>query len=102
VSVFWWYAGERRGEGDLRLYGLVQFYPLLAIPLLVLLFRSRYTRSGDLLAAGACYGLGKLCEILDTRIFALGGVVSGHTLKHIAAALSGYWIWRMLITRQPA
>ncbi len=32
----------------------------------------------------------------------MGAVVSGHTLKHLAAALSGYWVWRMLVKRQPA
>ncbi len=102
ASVFLWSAGERRGEGDLRLYALVQFYPLLAIPLMALLFPSRYTRSWDLVTVVALYGLAKLFELLDARVFSLGGVVSGHTLKHVAAALSGYWVWRMLVKRQPA
>ena len=102
VSVLQWYAGERRGEGDLRFYALVQFYPMLAIPLTALLFPSRYTRNWDLVTVVALYGLGKLFELLDARIFSLGGVVSGHTLKHLAAALSGYWVWRMLLKRQPA
>ena len=102
ASVLQWYAGERRGEGDLRFYALVQFYPMLAIPLTALLFPSRYTRNWDLVTVVALYGLGKLFELLDARIFSLGGVVSGHTLKHLAAALSGYWVWRMLLKRQPA
>jgi hypothetical protein len=102
VSVLGWYAGERRGAGDLRLYGLVQFFPILAVPLIVLLFPSGYTRSGDLLTVAVFYGLGKLCELSDARIFSLGSVVSGHTLKHLAAALSGYWLWRMLVKRRPA
>jgi hypothetical protein len=102
ASVLLWSAGERRGEGDLRLYALVQFYPLLAIPLMALLFPSPYTRGRDLLIVVALYGLAKLFEVLDARIFSLGGVVSGHTLKHLVAALSGYWIWRMLVTRRPA
>ncbi len=101
ASVLQWYAGERRGEGDLRFYALVQFYPMLAIPLMALLLPSRYTRNWDLVTVVALYGLGKLFEFLDARIFALGGAVSGHTLKHLAAALSGYWLWRMLLKRQP-
>jgi len=32
----------------------------------------------------------------------MGAVVSGHSLKHLAAALSGYSVWRMLMKRQPA
>ncbi|HXJ78907.1 MAG TPA: alkaline phytoceramidase [Candidatus Methylomirabilis sp.] len=101
ASVLLWAAGEQRGHGDLRLYALVQFYPLLAIPLLALLFPSRYTRSWDLLTVVALYGLAKLFELLDAPILSLGGVVSGHTLKHLTAALSGYWVWRMLVKRQP-
>jgi hypothetical protein len=101
ASVLLWSAGERRGQGDLRLYALVQFYPMLAIPLMALLFPSRYTRSWDLVTVVALYGLAKLFELLDAGIFSLGGVVSGHTLKHLAAALSGFWIWRMLVERRP-
>ena len=102
ASVLLWSAGERRGQGDLRLYGLVQFYPMLAIPLMVLLFPSRYTRSWDLVTVAGLYGLAKLFEVLDARIFRVGGGVSGHTLKHLAAAASGYWVWRMLVKQQPA
>ncbi len=102
ASVLGWYAGEQRGEGDLRLYALVQFYPMLAIPLMLLLFPSRYTRGGDLVAVVLFYGLAKGFEWLDARVFSWGGVISGHTCKHLAAALSGYWLWRMLMKRQPA
>ena len=102
ASVLWWSAGERRGEGDLRLYALVQFFPMLAVPLVALLFPSRYTRGADLVIVVVIYGLAKGFELLDARLFALSGVVSGHTCKHVAAALSGYWLWRMLIKRKPA
>lgn len=102
VSVLWWAAGERRGEGDLRLYALVQFFPMLAVPLMALLFPSRYTRGADLVIVVVIYGLAKAFELLDARLLALGGVVSGHTCKHVAVAVSGYWLWRMLITRKPA
>lgn len=37
---------------DQRLYGLVQAYPLLAVPLLILLFPASYTRTIDLPAVG--------------------------------------------------
>src|SRR5262245_46621042 len=96
-SVLDWYAGERRGAGDLRVYALVQFYPMLAIPFMVLFLPARYTRGGDLLMMVGWYAVGKVFELLDREILALGGVVSGHTLKHVAAAMSGYWVRRMLI-----
>ena len=35
------------------------------------------------------------------QVFTLGRPVSGHTLKHLAAAASAYWILRMLKARRP-
>lgn len=32
TSVMHWYISESQGQGDLRLYVPVQFYPLLIIP----------------------------------------------------------------------
>ncbi len=102
-SIGYWHWSEERGAGDLRPYALVQFYPLLAIPLLLLLFPPRYTRTADVVVALGWYGLAKLFEWhpMDAGVFALGQIVSGHTLKHVAAALGGYWILRMLQARRP-
>ncbi len=100
-SVLYWLLGELSGAGDLRPYGLVQFFPLVAIPLLLLLFPPRYTRGADLVGALAWYALAKLFELLDARIFATGGIVSGHTLKHLASAVAMYWILRMVERRRP-
>ena len=58
-SVFYWDATERMGAGDLRLYLTVQFFPLIVLPILLLLYPARYTRSGDLLASLLCYVLAK-------------------------------------------
>jgi len=43
--------------------------------------------------------LAKIFEETDRQIFALGHIVSGHTLKHLAAAAAGLWILRMLEKR---
>ena len=99
-SVAYWLVGELSGAGDLRPYALVQFFPLVAIPLILLLFPPRYTRGADLLGALAWYALAKLFEALDARFFAVGGIVSGHTLKHLASAVAMYWILRMVRTRR--
>lgn len=101
VSVGYWHLTEQRGVGDLRLYALVQFYPLVAVPLLLWLLPPRYTRGGDLLAAAAIYALAKVSELLDRWIFSIIGLVSGHTLKHLLAALAGYCVLRMLERRRP-
>jgi hypothetical protein len=101
-SVLYWHWTESQGQGDLRLYYLVQFYPLLAIPLLVFLFPPQYTRSGDLFVALGWYVLAKLCEHpWDASIYAANHWLSGHTLKHLLAALGAYWILRMLQLRHP-
>ena len=100
-SVGYWNLTEIHGRGDLRPYGYVQAYPLLGVPLIILLFPASYTRTADLLAVGGIYVLAKLFELLDRPIFDLGHVVSGHTLKHLTAAVSAYWALRMLRLRIP-
>ena len=100
-SVWYWHASEQHGRGDLRPYYFVQFYPMLALPLLLLLLPPRYTRTSDLFIALGWYVLAKVCEHPgDHRVYELGHVVSGHTLKHLAAATAAYWILRMLQHRR--
>lgn len=101
ASVFYWRATQSTGHGDLRPYALVQFGSMLVILLLIALFPPRYTLGADLLVSFGIYGLAKVFEAADRPIFALGGVFSGHTLKHLTAALSAYWILRMLSARKP-
>ncbi len=101
ASVLYWHYSELRGAGDLRPYALVQLYPLLAIPLILLLYPPKYTHSGYLWWALIFYVLAKGFELLDAEIFSLGHIVSGHTLKHLAAALAAYWLVRMLQKRRP-
>ncbi|MFZ0522662.1 MAG: hypothetical protein WAL95_16675 [Candidatus Acidiferrales bacterium] len=101
ASVAYWSVTQSHGHGDLRPYVLAQFGSLLVLLLLVALFSPRYTRGSDLIASLGIYALAKAFEAVDRPIFNLGGIVSGHTLKHIAAALSAYWILRMLQLRSP-
>ncbi len=85
-SVFYWAYTESIGRGDLRLYLLVQFYPMLAIPVTLMLFESRYTHSGTFWVLWALYGLAKVAEIGDAQLLEWTGVWSGHTVKHLIAA----------------
>ena len=98
-SVFQWYASELHGAGDLRLYASVQAYSVLFL-LLAMLFPARYTRGADLAVVAGFYVLAKLLETFDREIFKVLRVVSGHTLKHLAAVFAGYWILRMLQRRR--
>jgi hypothetical protein len=101
-SVVYWYAGELRGAGDLRPYALVQFTPAALIPLMLWLFPARYTHGGYLVGVIAVYGAAKLFEALDGPIYSVGHLLSGHTLKHLTAALAALWLLRGLRARRPA
>jgi hypothetical protein len=98
-SVFYWRLSELNGVGDLRLYVVVQFYTLAAICLLIILFPSRYTHSGWLIGGGIAYIVAKILEALDHEIFSVVRI-SGHTLKHFAAATAGFCILAMLKRRK--
>ncbi len=101
ASVIYWRVTEEAGKGDLRPYALVQYYPALAIVLLLLLYPPRYTHSGLFWAVAGGYALAKLCELLDSPILQLTGLVSGHTLKHLFAALTAVVVLWMLRLRRP-
>lgn len=100
ASVLQWYKSELHGVGDLRFYAAVQVWSTLVL-LIVLLFPARYSRGSDLAIVVGFYALAKVLELLDKPIFHAGHLVSGHTLKHLAAAAAGYWLLRMLQKRQP-
>src|SRR5712692_7268164 len=100
ASVLYWRWTALRGHDDLRLYGIVQFGSIAAIVLLASLWPSRFTRGRDVFVIAGLYGLAKLFEWLDKPIFALDNIVSGHTLKHLVAALGCYWVVRMLALRR--
>ena len=87
---------------DLRLWIWVQLAALLAVPALLILHPARYTRGGALLFGLGCYTAAKIVEFADLRIFeATAGLLSGHTLKHLIAALAPLAVHRMLLRRRP-
>ncbi len=98
-SVTYWYWSEIRGQGDLRLYVLVQNGSLLLVLLLLLLYPARYPGTGYLVVGLSVYAVAKLFEAADHRIFALGHIVSGHTLKHLVSAGAVACLLAMLRTR---
>lgn len=85
-SALYWSWTESLGRGDLRPYVLVQFLPIVLMPIIILMFRQRYLRDRLLLAAFALYFAAKALEYFDAPIFAALGAVSGHALKHLVAA----------------
>jgi hypothetical protein len=100
VSVLQWYWSVTRGTGDLRFYAAVQAYSGLVI-LMAFFFPQRYTRVSDFGLVIGFYVLAKALELFDKPVFKALHVVSGHTLKHLAAAAAAYCILRMLQKRKP-
>jgi len=99
ASVIHWHLGEQHGAGDLRPYLFVQFFPMLLIPAMLMLFTPRPSPAtdGDILAVMGLYGLALTGDrFLDGPMFALGGVISGHSLKHVIASLAVLWLLRGL------
>jgi predicted membrane channel-forming protein YqfA (hemolysin III family) len=88
LSAAYWYWTESRGAGDLRPYALVQFLPMLLIPAVLLLFRGRYLNAKLLVLSLILYAIAKALEELDLQVFQASEVLSGHTIKHMAASLA--------------
>lgn len=98
-SVLYWDWTELQGRGDLRAYGLVQFLPMLLIPLMLITGKGGGLRAPWLGAALGSYVLAKLAEHFDAAIYAATGFVSGHSLKHVLGALAV--LWALLAMHQP-
>lgn len=102
ASVLYWRATERAGAGNLVPYGVLQAYSVVILLMMTWFYPSRYTRGGDIYWVFAAYVSAKVAELFDGEIFAIGNLVSGHTLKHLIAAGAGFVVCRMLMLRVPA
>ena len=87
-SVEYWAWTEAHGAGDLRPYAIVQFLPMLLIPVVLLSYRPRLGETRYYWWMLFCYLLAKVFEYFDAAIFDLGQLLSGHSIKHVAAALA--------------
>lgn len=94
ASVLWWHYTELMGAGDLRLYGFIQFYPMLIVPIIFMLFASPENIRGLRLLVWVLlwYCAAKVFELMDVPIYRVTGFVSGHSLKHIAAAAATWYM----------
>jgi len=90
-----------RWTDDLRLYAWAQFFPFLALLLILSLFPAKYTDTPYWVGAAALYALAKLLEYYDHEVYSFGGIVSGHTLKHLAAAAACFAILKLFQVRRP-
>lgn len=99
ASVVYWRWSALAGFENLRPYLAVQFGSIAVVLAISLLYRSRYTHGAVIFLLAVAYGVAKAAEVYDREIFEVGGWVSGHTLKHLAAAGGIYLLLRALAKR---
>ena len=82
MSLVYWHWTESMGRGDLRFYGFVQFFPIVAMPVVCWLFpENRYTAGRYLTWVIGWYALSKLLEHFDSEIFGLSGQAISPTVS---------------------
>ncbi|MFY0644351.1 MAG: ceramidase domain-containing protein [Bacteroidia bacterium] len=89
-SIFHWIQ-----FGDLRPYALVQFFPMLCIPIMLLTQKSRGVAAKPFWVLLLWYVLAKGAETWDVEIHETLSMVSGHSLKHLFAAIGLYQFYRL-------
>jgi hypothetical protein len=99
ASVLYWRATELAGAGNVVPYVILQVYSVVILLLMAVFTPSRYTHGRSLYWVFAWYVLSKLLEAFDAQVMELVHVVSGHTLKHLAAAIAGIPVVLMLTRR---
>lgn len=93
-SVVYWSHGEAKGSGDLRWYALVQFLPIVVVPIIVAGSKSTFLNAKTICWIIGFYVLAKLLEHEDIVIFGLtGSEVSGHAIKHVAASVATFVVY---------
>ena len=98
-SVYYWHYTESLGRGDLRLYGIVQFLPLILIGLIFVMYTFPKNYLPYISGVLVFYALSRITEFLDHQIYGSLQFISGHTLKHLFAAAAACFILIMLWQR---
>jgi len=104
ATVGWWQYTQQRGVENLIPYFVLQAYAMV-VALDVLLFESdppRYTHRRDLWVMLSFWVLARAAEWVDAGLYAGGAFLSGHTVKHLMAALAAAWLLRMILRRKAA
>jgi len=101
ASAVYWITTERSGAGNVVPYLALQAFAVAVLLVLAVAYPSGYSRGNDLYWIFGAYLLAKVLEYFDPEVLAMGQLLSGHSLKHIAAAIAGLLVCRMLWLRSP-
>jgi hypothetical protein len=102
AALIYWRMSEAAGAENLWPYVVGLYGSLGVATLVLLLFPSPYTHGGQAFVAIAWYAAAMpFDKVLDGWVYSLGGVVGGHAVKHLMAALAMLWLfWFMLRPRR--
>jgi len=100
ASVEYWAYTETNGHGDLRPYVVVQFLPMMLVPAILLTYKPAIGSAKYFWYMLLFYVLAKLFEFIDGQLYAAGGIISGHSLKHVFAAMASAAVLFALIKRR--
>jgi len=95
LSVLHW-----KFSGDLRFYAAIQFFPLVAVPVMALFFPPRYSGTIGIFLMCGLYTVAKLLEMSD-RVIAVFVATGGHPWKHLISALAILCYMAAVSRRQP-
>ncbi len=99
-SVLYWFYTEKIQMGNLNYYILVQFYPVISIPIILLFYPSKLTHFRAYWYLLLAYLLAKISEHFDEAIFTSIHLLSGHSIKHILTSLGLMGVVLVLHKRQ--
>lgn len=100
ATVAYWFISETNGNGDLRPYLLVQFLPIVLMPLILWLYDGSRKGCNFVWTVLGFYLLSKITELLDEQIYQFLQLLSGHTLKHLLASVATYSVYKALKNRE--
>lgn len=86
ISVLYWYWSEQTGQGDLSAYILVQFIPIIILPVIFVMRTSQFSYSRCFWLVLICYVIAKGFELIDFQVYEFTRTISGHSLKHLVSA----------------
>jgi Ceramidase len=86
-SVLYWQWTESIGAGDLRPYAIVQFLPMLVVPAILVMNKGKNDIGRYIWLMIVFYVVAKVLEQLDVGVYEGTQFMSGHALKHVAAAV---------------
>lgn len=92
ASVVYWHMTD-----DLRIYAWVQFVSMALLLIIISIYKPGHLQTKYLIYAFVFYTLSKLTEHFDKQTYELmGQIVSGHSIKHLLAAVATFFFYILL------